>query len=273
MSRALSKEVSLEGTGLHTGEKCVAVFKPASGTGIRFFLDGKAVPALLENVVSTARGTNLEKNGVSVFTVEHILSAAAGLLIDDMDVFLTATEPPALDGSALGFAEAFLSAGISETGGKAKTFFLRAPVKFQDGDSVYEAAPAEKLSFSFLFLRDHPLVPRQEREFFFSPESYVSQIAPARTFAFEEEISALKKAGLAKGGSEENAVVVKKDGFLASGGLRFPDELVRHKILDLIGDLKLCGARLGPMSVRAVCGGHRLNVAFARLIFQKGDML
>jgi UDP-3-O-[3-hydroxymyristoyl] N-acetylglucosamine deacetylase len=274
----LRKTVKIEGVGLHTGAFCRAVFKPApSGAGITFLRADIAgatpVAAKLENVNSTVRGTNLSGGGSEVFTVEHILSACAGLGITDLAVELDAPEPPILDGSAKGFVALFLSCGTEKNGGRTRTLTSAQELRYENGDALYVARPADALSVSFVFEHPHPLVGRQQ--YFFEPGrgDYAVEIAPARTFGFEEELAWLKKAGLAKGGSLENAVVVTRDAFLsAEGGLRFPDEMVRHKILDLLGDLVLCGLPLSGLAITAEKGGHKHNVEFGRLLLKNGVM-
>ncbi len=271
----LKTETVITGIGLHTGADCRAVFRPAPmGEGISFTRTDIAgagpVKALLANVNSTVRGTNLAANGSEVFTVEHILSACAGLGITDLRVEMDAPEPPIIDGSAKGFAAAFAAAGIAETGGNTPELTVNGEVRYESEGAVYTAVPAPELSYKFVFEHPHPLVGRQELEFVPSRGGYTAEIAPARTFGFEEELAWLKKAGLAKGGSLENAVVVTKTEFLsAEGGLRFPDEMVRHKILDLMGDLMLCGLPLAGMAMTAVRGGHKHNVGFGRLLLEK----
>ena len=273
MNRAatLGREIELAGIGLHGGLPCRAVFRPAApGSGLRFFrtdLGSGPIPAALEFVNSTVRGTNLSKDGAEVYTVEHALSACAGLGVTDLDILLDAPEPPALDGSALPYVKAFREAGIAPSGGKAKTYSLKNEVSYNDGPASYLAVPAPEPQCVCVYESAHPLVRHQELSFSPGRDSYDEQIAPARTFAFEEEINYLRANGLAKGGSLENAVVIRRDNFLsAEGGLRFPDEMVRHKMLDLLGDFLLLGAMPGRVSITARGGGHKHNIAFARLI-------
>ncbi|MCX5782850.1 MAG: UDP-3-O-acyl-N-acetylglucosamine deacetylase [Elusimicrobia bacterium] len=273
----IEKEISLSGVGIHTGEKVEIIFKPApEGKGINFYRtdikNSPAVKAALHNVSSTERGVNLSADGVEIFTVEHVLSACAGLEIADIDIFLNAPEPPAMDGSAMAFAKALLEMGI--TGGRqAKILSIDKEVEYNDGDAMYCAEPSDKLSFDVLFLNENKFAANQRAQFDFSQKTFMSEIAPARTFCFEEEIENLKKAGLAKGGSLENAVVIAKNGFkTSSGGLRFDNEMARHKLLDLIGDLSLTGLRLGNMRIRAAGGGHKRNIKFAQFIMTQGTL-
>lgn len=267
--KTLKRAAELAGTGLHTGLPCRAVFRPAEGpTGLRFLLpDGSApIPALLGNVASTVRGTNLSLGGRTVHTVEHILACCAGLGVHDLDILMDGPEPPAVDGSALPFAEAMLRAGVAEKDGQEiSPLSPPAAVELRDGEAFYRAEPAGSLSLRVIFDHPHPLLGRTEAALEITPENFLAGIAPARTFGLREELDGLKAAGLARGGSLENAMLVEKDRILCSGGPRFPDEPVRHKALDLLGDLALLGAPLFA-SVRAERTGHRNNVNFAKLL-------
>lgn len=267
--RTLKSEASVAGTGLHTGLPCRAVFRPAGGpTGLRFLLpDGSApIPALLDHVASTVRGTNLSLGGRTVHTVEHILSCCAALGVHDLDILMDGPEPPAADGSALPFAEAMLVAGISEKPDQEiEPLAPASPVEFRDGEAFYGAAPADSLSLRVVFDHPHPMLGRTEFSLDITPASFLREIAPARTFGLREELDGLKAAGLAKGGSLQNAMLVEKDRILCAGGPRFADEPVRHKALDLLGDLALLGVPL-LAAVRAERTGHRNNVDFAKLL-------
>lgn len=270
----LAREVELSGVGLHGGLPCRAVFRSsAPGQGIRFFrtdISSGPIPARLEFVNSTVRGTNLSRDGAEVYTVEHALSACAGLGISDLDILLDAPEPPALDGSALPYVKAFSEAGITRSGGRVKTYSLAKEVVYDDGPVSYSATPAPAPEYRCVYESAHPLVKHQELLFAPGKDVYAEAVAPARTFAFEEEINYLRAQGLAKGGSLENAVVIRRDSFLsAEGGLRFPDEMVRHKMLDLMGDFLLLGALPGRVSITARGGGHKHNIAFARLLLRE----
>lgn len=264
-------EVSLRGIGLHTGNPSTLTFRPAPpNSGIRFFradLPGAPlVPARLGFVVTTVRGTNLGLHEAKIHTVEHVLSAATGAGVDNLDIWVDANEPPAMDGSALPFHQALLRAGLKAYPESAKRH-LQIPdeVLYEDGGSFYRATPSDHLEIHATLLHDHPLVPELRLALRVDPETYVREIAPARTFCFEHEVAALKSRGLAQGGSLDNAVVIGKDRFhTGAGGLRFPDEFVRHKILDLIGDLTLVGRPLLRLRIETVRCGHAHNIAFAR---------
>lgn len=265
----LREPVTLKGIGLHTGEKSTLTFRPAPpNVGVRFFrtdLPGApSLPARFNFVAGTMRGTTLGLEGVKIHTVEHVLSALAGLGVDNADIELDASEPPAMDGSALPFATALLSAGLKAQDAPKRQLLLPEEVRYESDGTVLVAKPADRFEVSVTLLHDHPLVPRQSLELVVTPESYLAEIAGARTFCFEHELQALRERGLARGGSLDNAVVIGSDRFhTGPEGLRYKDELVRHKILDLIGDLALLGRSLSNLRVEAVRCGHAHNTAFA----------
>ena len=261
----------MAGIGLHKGRPSIVNFLPADvATGIRFFMPDLTLPikASLENVVSTLRGTNLSDGTRVIYTVEHIMSACAGLGIDDLDITVEGEELPAADGSALPFAQALEGAGLKDKPEQeSRALILRKPVEYAFEKTFYRAEPSERPSFKITFSHSHPLIGVQTFEFVMTPESYMREVAPARTFGFKSEIAQLKAAGLALGGSLENAVVIDDNAFLsAEGALRFPDELARHKLLDLIGDLALTGLALDKIRVEAVSTGHKSNVNFAKML-------
>ena len=268
----LRSEFSLQGIGLHTGNRSKIVFRPApANAGLRFHrtdLPGSPmVPARLDFVITTVRGTNLGLGEARVHTVEHVLSACTGTGLDNADIFVDANEPPILDGSAQPFAEAILAAGLLPQPGAKRWQRIPGEVTYSDGAARYRAVPAEDFAITATLIHDHPLMPRMTQSFRFSPEAYLREVAPARTFCFEHEVAFLRAQGLAQGGSLDNAIVIGKDKFHTnSEGLRFPDEFVRHKMLDLIGDLTLIGRPLFGMHIEAECLGHAHNVEFAKRI-------
>ena len=273
MQATIKKEISLEGIGLHTGSPSKLTFRPApANTGIRFFrtdLPGHPmVPARLDFVVTTVRGTNLGLGEAKIHTVEHVLSACTGAGIDNIDVWVSAPEPPIMDGSALPFVKAILTAGIEHYPDAPKRWLhLPGEVLYQDGKAKYRAIPSDNFEIRATLIHEHPLMPEMSLTLELNREIYLREIAPARTFCFEHEVEFLKSQGLAQGGSLDNAIVIGKDRYHTNeGGLRFPDEFVRHKMLDLIGDLTLIGRPLFKMRVEAEYLGHAHNVAFARLL-------
>jgi UDP-3-O-[3-hydroxymyristoyl] N-acetylglucosamine deacetylase len=273
MRKTIIDAATIEGIGLHKGKPARVTFMPAEGfTGIRFISPffTEPLPARLDKVTGTARGTNISDGKHTIYTVEHLLSAAAGLGIDDLDIEIDGEEPPAADGSALAFATALRKAGLREKPGQEqKTLSLAGRLEMEKGPIRYCAFPAIGVSFKLTYDYPHPLVPKQVIEFVLNPDEYLVRAAPARTFGFSHEIEALKAAGLALGGSLENAVVIGEKEILAKGGLRFTDEFARHKLLDLIGDLALTGLPLRNIHIEAERPGHAANVNFAKLLLEK----
>jgi len=274
MRKTISTATCVQGIGLHTGLPSAMTFKPAQNgiTFLRTDIPGaQPIPALAQYVGSTLRGTNLKNQTAEVCTVEHALSALHALGITDVAVEMNGPEPPVTDGASDVYVEALQKAGLQELPTEQPLLNLTRKITYTSGPIAYSAEPADKLTFTFLFLHKHPLVARQEYTLEFTPENYIREIARARTFGFEEELAFLKAHGLAKGGNLENAVIVGKDKFLNE--LRFPDELVRHKLLDLIGDLSLTGYKLPPLKITCTCGGHKHNVIFAKILVANAENL
>jgi UDP-3-O-[3-hydroxymyristoyl] N-acetylglucosamine deacetylase len=223
------------------------------------------VPALLghaDRQGGDVRRTRLAAGGVRLSTCEHVLAALAGLGVDNAEIRLDGEEPPEPDGSALPFALAILEAGIVEQDAPRRPLAPPRPVTVEDWNRSIRLEPAERLELAYRLHYDHPAVGTQELAWTADPDRFVAEIAPARTFALEEEVAELERRGLARGGSLDNAIVVGPKGPLNPGPLRFPDELVRHKILDLLGDLSLLGRPLRAR-VSADRSGHSTNVALA----------
>jgi UDP-3-O-acyl N-acetylglucosamine deacetylase len=268
--KTLKGEATLKGVGLHTGNRSQITFRPApADSGLRFFrtdLPGTPmIPARLEFVVTTVRGTNLGLGEAAVHTVEHVLSACTGVGLDNADILVSANEPPILDGSALPFAEALRKTGLTELPAPRRSQLIPGEVTYADGAARYSAVPAEGFSIKATLIHDHPLMPEMTLTLRLDEETFLRELAPARTFCFEHEVAFLRSQGLAQGGSLDNAIVIGRDKFhTGSEGLRFPDEFVRHKMLDLIGDLTLIGRPLFRMRIEAQCLGHAHNVEFAR---------
>lgn len=267
----LRREVSLSGVGLHTGNSSKITFRPApANTGLRFFREdlpgAPMIPARLEFVVATVRGTNLGLHEAKVHTVEHVLSACTGVGLDNADILVTANEPPILDGSALPFVKALLEAGLEPFAqSPRRRLILPGEVRYSDGAAKYRAVPCDHFEVKATLIHKHPMMPPMTLALRLDRDSYLAEIAPARTFCFEHEVEYLKSQGLAQGGSLENAIVIGSDRFhTGPEGLRYPDEFVRHKTLDLIGDLTLIGRSLFGMSVEAECLGHAHNIEFAK---------
>lgn len=264
----LAAEATIEGTGIHTGEPAEVRLRPAPpGTGIRFRrldLEGEPeVPAALEHVVSTERGTTLGVGEVRVHTVEHLLAAVMACEVDNLWIEISGPEVPILDGSFRPFFDRLREAGRACQGEAARVLELNRPVQVEvNGQTSYVAVPAEAFRVSATIEFGHPLVGRQFASFAVTPEEFGREIAPARTFGFLKEAEALRARGLARGATIENAILLDDKG-LVTGELRFADEFVRHKIGDVVGDLALLGRRIRGHVV-AQRPSHSGNVALAR---------
>ena len=272
MRKTLSATTVVTGNGLHTGVPATLTFKPADNgiTFLRTDIPGaKPIVALAQNVSSTLRGTNLKNDTAEGWTVEHVMSALHALGLTDVTVEMDGPEPPVTDGASDVYVEALLKAGLKDLPAEQPLLNIKQKITYTSGRIAYSAEPADKLTFTFVFLHKHPLVSHQEFTLEFTPDNYIQEIARARTFGFEEELAFLKAHGLAKGGNLENAVIVGKDKFINE--LRYPDELVRHKILDMVGDLCLTGRKLPPLKITCTCGGHKHNVIFAKILLANSE--
>ena len=259
--------VTYTGTGLHSGQKVTITLQPAAvDTGIVFRrtdLPGQPeIEAIAAHVTSTIRATTIEKNEVRIFTIEHLLSALHALRIDNCLIAIDAEEPPVGDGSSLLFFELLEQAGVCCQQKERQEIIIDKVYRIDDGDRFVMVVPYDGFRVSFTSLNPHPLIGVQYGDYPVTIETYRKEIAPARTIAYEAEIAALKKMGLGLGGTFENVIVYNDEGWLNE--LRFADELVRHKILDVIGDLRLAGEIRGH--VIAVKSGHALNTALAKKI-------
>jgi len=263
----IREPITLEGIGLHLGLACRLTFRPApSGQGVAFTRSDRPgdppVPATAERAVQSERRTQLGNGPGGLHTVEHVLAAVAGAEVDDLIIELDAPEPPTLDGSAQPFLRALRAAGIVEHPGVVRYLCLREPVRVIDGESVYEAYPANDLRVDVTIDFPHPLIGRQRGEYVVTPTSFAEHLAPARTFGFLHEVEVLRAKGLIQGASTRNAVVLDDLGVVDTE-LRWPDEFVRHKAMDCIGDLALAGARVKARIV-ATKPSHRGTVTLVR---------
>ena len=275
--RTLKNIIRATGVGLHTGEKVYLTLRPAApDSGIifrRIDLDEPVeIPAIPENVGDTTLSTTLIKDGVRISTVEHLLSAMAGLGIDNAYVDLNAAEVPIMDGSAGPFVFLIQSAGIEEQNAPKRFIRIKKPVRVEDGDKWVSFEPFDGFKVAFTIDFDHPAFTEgsQIAEVDFSTTSFVREVSRARTFGFMNQIEQLRANNLALGGSLDNAVVVDDYRVLNEDGLRYVDEFVKHKILDSIGDLYLLGHSL----IGSFCGhksGHALNNQLLRALLSEED--
>ncbi len=266
--RTVADVVRIEGKGLHGGEASTILIHPAGpDKGIRFRDSHGTIQGIASNVVDTSRGTTLGVNGTRIRTVEHLMAALRGRGIDNAVVEVMGSEMPALDGSALPYVKALDAVGQIELELPRRVIELSEPVVVRQNGSFIAAVPASSLRITYVMNYDHPMIGSQIATYEFSERDFGKQIAPARTFVLYEEVKELLDNDLARGGSVENAIVIWQDRM--SSRLRFRDELVRHKVMDLIGDLALAGG-LVHADVVAVKSGHALNVQFASRIVESG---
>ena len=267
--QTIARAAGLAGIGLHLGRECMLTFRPgALGSGIVFRrVDLAGVPEIPVNVdaaVERERHTVLSSGHAALHTIEHVLAAVAGLAIDDLAIELDASEPPILDGSAAPFVAALRSAGIVAHGGTVDWLELDAPVRLTYGESVYEGHPAAAFSLDVEIAFEHPTIGVQRGTYLVTPETFAEELAPARTFGFVEEVESLRAGGLIQGASTANAVVLDHRG-VVDGTLRWPDEFVRHKAMDCVGDLALAARRL-RIRVVAHRPSHRGTIRFVRAL-------
>lgn len=271
----LSKAVRFGGIGLHSGEAVSLTVKPAAANcGVRFVRTDQqghgCIPAVMNQVVSTTLATTLATGGVSVSTTEHLLAALAGLGIDNALVELDGPEVPILDGSAGPFVLILQKAGRRRQKALRRFLKITREITFQDGDKTLRVLPYDGFKVTSVIDFDHPLIRRQSCTMEISVDSFVREVASARTFGFLDEVEKLQENGLALGGSLDNAIVIDRFGILNNEGLRFPDEFVRHKVLDLIGDLALLGYPLLGHVV-ANKSGHGQHLGLMQAIAARPD--
>ncbi len=265
MQTTIAGLAKISGVGLHTGCRVKLELKPApEDSGITFRrvdLNGFEIEALRSHVSRVVLATTLMKRGVMLSTVEHLLSAVYGMGLDNLYIDIDSLEVPILDGSALPFVELMRETGIDRQ--RKERTFLKVEKAFcvKEGEKFISIAPWPSFRITYQIDFSHPVIGQQDLDLEITPDSYARETAFARTFGFYEQVEKLFKQGLIKGGSFENAVVLSKTGIM-NGGLRTPDEFVRHKVLDLIGDISLCGKPiLGHIT--AYKAGHALHARLA----------
>lgn len=262
--RTIAKTVHASGIGLHTGVEVNLTLKSAPpNTGyifVRTDLDNFEIPASVEYISHCAYATTLLRRGVVLSTCEHLLSALRGVGIDNCFIELDNIEIPIMDGSSENFVELLEQAGVEEQDSPRHILKILEKVEFEQGDRKMSVEPSDKFEIECVIDFKHPFIEKQSFHFVSENGSFGRDIAAARTFGFTEEIEMLRKANLALGGSLDNAIVLTPEGMLNEGPLRFKDEFVRHKILDIIGDLALLGMPiLGK--VKAEKSGHAVHAS------------
>ncbi|MBN2331937.1 MAG: UDP-3-O-acyl-N-acetylglucosamine deacetylase [Deltaproteobacteria bacterium] len=273
--RTLKKEIYATGIGLHSGKKVTIVLQPAPvDHGILFVrVAGEQrilIEAVAEHVVATNYATSLGKDGVQIGTVEHLLAALYGMGVDNALIEVHGDEIPIMDGSASPFVFLIKTAGIVSQSAPKKFLVIRDNVTVTEGDKWISLEPAASLSISCLIDFAHPLIRKQAYTLDFTDRHFERQISRARTFGFLKEVEMLKAHNLAQGGSLENAVVLDDFGVMNEGGLRFPDEFVRHKVLDCLGDMSLLGIPL-IARVTAHKAGHALNHQLVKAVWSQPE--
>ena len=262
--KTIKSKVSITGIGLHSGIYTRVALHPApAGSGITFVradLDGLRIPALQASTTALDHATTVGKDDVQVGTVEHLLAAIVAYGVTDIDINIDGPEVPIIDGSALPFMHLIDAAGVRELEADVPVLRIRKPIELVEGDKSIRITPSNRLLIKYRIEFDHPAIGRQSYNFDLQNDNFLRKIAPARTFGFMRDVEKLRAVGLARGGSVENAIVLDDRG-VVNGPLRFRDEFVRHKILDLIGDLALVGRPIiGEISAHRA--GHALHSRF-----------
>ncbi len=277
LQKTIAREVTLKGIGLHTGNSVEVKFKPApASSGINFVrTDLPARPRILAHasnivdIVRSPRRTSIGQNDVEIHTIEHIMATLAGLAIDNIEVEINGDEVPGLDGGATAFTEILRQARIVEQDAPRRYFRIREPLWIEDNGASLTILPANSCRISYTLSYEHPLLKAQFLDILVNAEVFEKEIAPSRTFCLEHEVDSLRKQGLGKGANYDNTLVVGKNGII-DNKLRFEDEFVRHKVLDLIGDLYLLGLPLKG-HVIALKSGHPLNIKLLHKIVQQKE--
>jgi UDP-3-O-[3-hydroxymyristoyl] N-acetylglucosamine deacetylase len=270
--RTLRRQVACAGIGLHSGHKVNLTLKPAgAGTGIRFRRSdlGIEIPASVAHVGATNHATCLSHGGAVVETVEHLLAAITCMGLDNAVVELDHREVPVMDGSSAPFVYLIQEAGLRTLAAPRRYLKVVRPITLSRGDKLISLYPSDYFKVTYSISFDHPLLRHQSHTLRVDENTFVDDIAPARTFGFLHEVEMLRQQGLALGGSLENAIVLSETGVL-NNQLRYDDEFVRHKILDAIGDLSLVGYPIIGHLV-AHRAGHALHTAFAKRILDERD--
>jgi len=272
--KTINANVSITGIGLHSGIYTKVELHPAAaGSGIQFVradLNGLRILALQASTTALDYATTVGKDDVSVGTVEHLLSALMAFGITDLDIVIDGPEVPIVDGSALPFMHLVDAAGIRELAADVPVLRVRRPIEVVDGEKSIRIVPSNRLVLKYRIDFPHPIIGKQNFHFEYDRDSFWRKIAPARTYGFMNEVEKLRSAGLARGGSLENCIVLDEKK-VVNGPLRFRDEFVRHKVLDLLGDLALIGRPIVG-EITATRAGHALHSRFVEKILREMDV-
>lgn len=273
--RTIEREISLKGIGLHTANKVNVTFKPADAeSGVNFIrtdLPGRPViKASVDSLLSQTRSvrrTSVGRDNVEVHTIEHVMATLAGLGIDNIYIEIDNDEMPGLDGSSVNFLEMLLKAGIKEQEKERRYYLIKEPIFVEEDGAFIMAVPSEEYKISYTLSYNHPLLKAQFLELCVNDEIFKNELASSRTFCLESEVIELQRQGLGRGANYDNTLVVGENGVIKNK-LRYPDEFIRHKILDLLGDLYVLGMPL-KAHIIALRSGHSLNLKLARKINQQ----
>jgi len=273
--KTINTNVSITGIGLHSGIYTTVEFHPVrAGSGITFVradLKGLRIPALQASTTALDYATTVGRDDVSVGTVEHLLSSVMACGITDLDIHIDGPEVPIVDGSALPFMHLIDAAGVRNLGVEIPVLRITEPIEIVDGDKTIRMKPSNRLVLNYKIDFDHPAIGRQSFHFDYHHDNFLKKIAPARTFGFMRDVEKLRAAGLARGGSVENCIVLDDKG-VVNGPLRFRDEFVRHKILDLLGDLALIGRPIVG-EITANRAGHAMHSRFVAKLLEAAGRL
>lgn len=263
--KTLKKKIYLQGIGIHRGENVNLIMKPSpENSGILFKIKNTKIKATPNNISSTNFNTTLQKNNIKIQTTEHLLAALYGLQIDNVEIEIDNLEIPIFDGSAKYFADKILSSGYKTQRQKKKIATIKKPIYLKDNDKMIIALPSGRFQITYFLDHPHNLIGKQLASFEITKATFLKEIAPARTFASLEEAMKIKDMGLAMGGSLENAVIVGDKIFTK---LRFKDEMARHKILDIIGDMAILGSKLYAHII-GIRTGHFQNQLLCKKIYK-----
>ncbi len=273
--RTIEKEASLKGIGLHTAKKVSVTFKPAEiDTGINFIRtdlpDRPLIKASIDSLLSQSRSprrTSIGRDGIEIHTIEHLMAALSGLCIDNIYIEIDNDEVPGLDGSSLNFLEILSKAGVKEQEKSRRYYLIKEPIFVEEEGSAIVVVPSRDFKISYTLNYNHPLLKVQFLEINFNEEVFKNELASSRTFCLESEAQELQQQGLGRGANYENTLVVGEKGVIKNK-LRYQDEFIRHKILDLLGDLYILGEPLRGHII-ALRSGHSLNLKLSRKIDQQ----
>lgn len=267
--KTISKEIIIKGKGLHKGGHNTIILKPSyDSSGIKFINTDKksTMPLSIDFVSSLERGTTISDGKFTVHTIEHLLSVLMAFEISDLYIEISGDEIPVLDGSAKKFVDVIKKVEIIEKKSEMEEYVANESFIYISGESFYKIEPSDSFKIECLYENQHPLINKQNLEIEVNVNNYIDQISAAKTFCFDYEVEQLRKNGLAIGGDLNNAIILSKDSIINPGIMSFKDEFVRHKILDLLGDLKILNINFSKTKITAKRPSHKSNYELIKLI-------